>query len=51
MEKATRFCHWSLSEVEPASSHSQKASWVRKLAELLVQFSSLNEQAVSAAEG
>lgn len=40
-ERPCDFCHWSLSEAEPATSHSQKASWVRNLAELLVQFWSL----------
>lgn len=41
--KTMRFCHQSLSEAQPGASHSQKASWVRKLAELLVQFWSLSE--------
>lgn len=41
--KTLRFCHWSLSEAEPATAHSRKASWVRKLAQLLVQFWSLSE--------
>lgn len=42
-ERPCGFCHWSLSEADPATSHSQKASWVRKLAELLVLFRSLSE--------
>lgn len=42
-ERPCGFCHWGLSEAEPATSHSQKASWVSKLAELLVLFWSLSE--------
>lgn len=39
-EQPCGFCHWSLSL---ATWQSQKASWVRKLAEILVPFWSLSE--------
>lgn len=37
-ERPCDFCHWSLPEVETATSYSQKVSWGRKLAELWFSF-------------